>query len=344
MTLKGVNFAGGGARGVCRFGTALVPYAFVSTSEIVCVSPPVTSAATVTLEMATNLGHFTSSNLAFAVDPPPALHAVTPSDLLWTGRPSTITVSGAFFRAGAFVCVLGGTALPEAMVLSSRVATCLVPAHRPGVNATLHVSNDASSLSAQSLLISARAPPSGMPTLFPSLGSTSGGTTITIHAAGFEGEVAGLLIGGVACACEGIGEIGGIAGGAIAGGAPWCTCPPSEAGPARVALVLRGGALVPLEPFEYRQDPVVYGVTPSVASTTGGAILTIHGRELTSSFNLRGPDNLKGATKCVFSDGASGDTSGVATDASVVSSTRLLCASPAAAPGVSTRRPADPTP
>ena len=43
------------------------------------------------------------------------------------------------------------------------------------------VSNDASPLSSHALLIAARAAPSAIPTL----GSTSGVTTITVHAAGF---------------------------------------------------------------------------------------------------------------------------------------------------------------
>ncbi|KAJ1472119.1 hypothetical protein T484DRAFT_1915277, partial [Baffinella frigidus] len=301
VTVKGAGFAD--ASGVCRFGTSRVPYAFVSTSEIVCVSPPVAFVATVTVEVSANRRDFTNDGLAFALDPPPALHSVTPSELLWTGRASTITVAGEFFLEGAFACVLGGTVLPEAMVLSSYIATCRIPPFRPGVNASLCVSNDFSSFSSSSLLLSARAPPSAIPTLSPTLGSVTGGTTIAVHAAGFSGDVRGLLIGGVACACD---------------GPPLaCTCAPSEAGPARVELVLDGGALVPLEPFVYKQDPVVTEVTPSVASAMGGAILTIHGRDLSSA----------GAKQCVFADGESAE-------ASVVSSTRLLCASPAASPGV----------
>ncbi|XP_036122737.1 macrophage-stimulating protein receptor isoform X3 [Molossus molossus] len=109
----------------------------------------------------------------------------------------------------------------------------------------------------------------------PLFGPRAGGTRLTLKGQGLSvGTSRAVLVNGTECLLERVNE-----------GQLLCTTPPSAAS-ASVPLRLQvGGAEVPGSwTFDYREDPVVLGISPNCGYT--GSHVTIRGQHLTSVWHL----------------------------------------------------------
>ncbi|XP_019579377.2 macrophage-stimulating protein receptor isoform X3 [Rhinolophus sinicus] len=109
----------------------------------------------------------------------------------------------------------------------------------------------------------------------PLFGPRAGGTRLTLKGQGLSvGTSRAVLVNGTECLLERVSE-----------GQLLCTTPPSAA-TASVPIRLQvGGAQVPGSwTFDYREDPIVLGISPNCGYT--GSHVTIHGQHLTSVWHL----------------------------------------------------------
>ncbi|KAM5229802.1 macrophage-stimulating protein receptor isoform 2-T2 [Hipposideros larvatus] len=109
----------------------------------------------------------------------------------------------------------------------------------------------------------------------PLFGPRAGGTRLTLKGQGLSiGTSRAVLVNGTECLLERVSE-----------GQLLCTTPPSAA-TASVPIRLQvGGAHVPGSwTFDYREDPIVLGISPNCGYT--GSHVTIHGQHLTSVWHL----------------------------------------------------------
>ncbi len=139
--------------------------------------------------------------------------------------------------------------------------------------------------------------------IFPSIGSTAGGASVTIAGSGFTGAT-GVTFGGVAATNVTVIDANIIT----------CTTPAGSVGAASVVVTAPGGSNAANTLFTYDVAPTVTAATPSSGSAAGGTSVTITGTGFT---------------------GATGVTFGVvmATGVTVVNDTTINCTTPAGSAG-----------
>ncbi len=124
----------------------------------------------------------------------PTVTAVSPTTGATLGG-TPVTVSGLNFAAGAAVSI-GGVAATGATVVSSTTITAVAGAHSAGAADVVVTQGDLSSTLAAAFTYVTLPPPT-VTSVFPSAGSSAGGTTVTITGTNFA-PGATVTVGGVA--------------------------------------------------------------------------------------------------------------------------------------------------
>lgn len=306
ITVVGSNFQGSGAG--CKFGSAEpVPATFVSQSQLVCVSPASggLTATTTSLYISYNDGSdVTSDSADFAYYAPLRVSSLEPTsaaDAL--GAP--VTVRGMDFYPGeGAACRFGTSSAPSpAAVVSSTLIVCTAPKHAVGTVA-FSVSGNGVDFTADSGAEFLYVPAPVIFAVSPSSGLDSGGTAVSVLGSNF--------VTGLTCS---FGELIGASSEVISSSLVTCVSPIHPSG--TVAIGLSGLSMVAggggsSANFEFLQQIGVSKLVPSLG-VVGAPNLLIevvgHGFEDAT------------APACVFGE--------VRAEASVLSSTTIVCRAPA---------------
>jgi len=117
----------------CRFGsTNPVKGSFISSTQIMCLSPYGTSAGKVRVGVSLNGQEYTNSNVEFEYKEPLIISTIWPN-FGWSGQGHTlVNIHGQnFIESSIILCVFGSKSVPIKYVNASFV-TCRSPPHSPG--------------------------------------------------------------------------------------------------------------------------------------------------------------------------------------------------------------------
>jgi hypothetical protein len=211
------------------------------------------------------------------VVPPPSIQTLTPNAGPGRGG-ATVRITGSGFQVGASVG-FGASSAPVVTVLSPTDLDAVTPMGADGpVNVTV-VNPDGQSTTSNNAYTYV-APPT-VAQVQPTSGSTAGGTLITITGT-FLRQGATVSVGANACAMVNV---------AMGGTTITCNVPAGTAGPVALTVTNPDGQVGLLNnAFTYLAPippPVVTGVTPSFAATTGGTQVTIQGSGFQAGATVR---------------------------------------------------------
>ena len=178
VTITGTGFVSGAK---VKFGNVTAPFArVVSTTSIVCTSPPGSGTVDVTV---ITLGGTSSNSSAdnFTYNPVPAVSGISPNAGPLTGNTS-VTITGTGFVSGATVR-FGTVPATNINVVSETAITCTTPAGSNTVDVTVTTPGGRSPISAADKFTYVRVP--SVTRVSPNTGLPAGGTTVTITGIGF---------------------------------------------------------------------------------------------------------------------------------------------------------------
>lgn len=166
------------------------------------------------------------------------------------------------------------------------------------------------------------AAPPKLTAVTPSVGTTAGGTVITLQGSGFTGAKK-ITVRGIPCSSFNVETPTSAT----------CVTPPGKVGKASVVVRTAGGANKANQRFTYAAlAPQVTSVSPSSGTTAGGTSITITGNNLTGATSIVvggkacasfGVISISSAT-CVTPSGSAGTASVVVTTANGTSSANTL--------------------
>ena len=306
-----------GAQVACRIDSTDTPATVSPNGDVFCVVPDLSSSInssdmnqTSNAPFAVVVDGVPSNCLTFLLHRPVEVFSVFP-DLVEEDAlgAATFTLTGAnFLDSPSLACNVGTSLDFEAIFVSDTVVQCQARKQqlaRPGAapsTYTVSVSNNGADFvgSASSLLV---VPKLGLMKIEPSHGPSSGGTRLSISAAGFGAgdDVPArcvFLHDELELASVDVEAEGGIA------GLFFCETPAvsAEVTVATVNVVTARSIVVTGSPdnveFSYFNPPVVTAVSPELVSTSGGAVLTVSGHGFLSdvapmcAFRSRWSDHL----------------------------------------------------
>jgi len=297
ITITGSGFLAGAT--VDFGGSACTGVTVVSPTSITCTTSA-HAAGSVTVAVTntdTQTGNLASS---YTYQAAPTVASVAPSSGPLAGG-TAVTITGTGFLAGATID-FGGSACSGVTVVSSTSITCTTTAHASGAITATVTNSDTQNGNLVSAYTYQPAPV--VSAISPSIGSTAGGTAVSITGTGF---VAGATV-----------TIGGASCGTLTVVSPTLiTCTTSAAGAGLVDVVATNvdtqtGTL--FLGYLYLVPPTVTSIVPNAGALAGGTAVTITGTN--------------------FVAGASVDLGGSGcTGATVVSSTTITCTTSAHAAG-----------
>jgi hypothetical protein len=306
VTITGTNFAAGATVtfGAGRQGgdgdASATNVIVVSPTQITCTTPAgnagaVNVAVTVNGETGTLTNSFTYVTV-------PMVSSVSPGNGPAAGG-TAVTVTGMNFTSGATV-TFGTTAATNVAVVSSTSITATTPAGSAGaVTVTVTISGQSGSLTNGFTYI---VPPT-VTSVSPNIGTTGGGTAVTITGTNFASGATVTF--GTAAAANVV---------AVSSTSITATTPAGSAGAVTVTVTNPGvlsGSLT--NGFTYVVAPTVTGVSPNNGPTGGGTAVTITGTNFAA-----------GAAVTIGS--------AAATNVVVVSSTSITATTPAHSSGAVT--------
>ena len=280
VSIFGRNFAAG-AGAHCRFGEVPAPAEVVSSSLVRCVAPPLAAPAELSLEVsfAASLGskgsegptpaRATASGVALLAAAQPAVGALAPARVY--AHTPLVTLRGrGFLPRAALRCLFGRNASAPLVYVSRELATCALPALRPGrwAVAVVFEGQSAADAGGPPAVLDVRR---GVATaLRPSSAPARGGHALTVLGSGFEpeGEALWCVVGGADAPATVISEDAAV-----------CAAPPGAAGAVGVHLRNAAGARLTPAPlaFEYGADAraALLRVSPSTGPPQGGVLLLV---------------------------------------------------------------------
>ena len=314
----------------CAFGAApLAAATFVSSSQLVCTSPALAAghrATSLPVEVTYNGVELSTSGLRLHLFVPATVRSIVPSSAVASAR-QTVTVFGAHFPAapsGATALRFGLTDPVPLAVVTSSMATCVVPRIPGGRNVTVDVSSygyGSADPGVPFALLEERA----LLSVQPSRASAAGGALLTVIGRRFSG--------GDQVVCDfawnsseesfNVAETPASAPRAVSaavqsGGVAVCACPAAPAGAARlvVEISVNGTALRPLATVELHSPAAVELVSPGMLFGPASEQVTVVGSNFAPST----------AAVCVFASVLG--HAPVRAAATVLSSTQVSCAAP----------------
>jgi hypothetical protein len=198
----------------------------------------------------------------------PSINTISPNGGTLAGSTS-ITLSGAAFSSGMTVSI-GGRACTSVAVISSNFASCTTPANTAGAK-DVTVTNPDGETSTLSSGFTYRAAPT-VSSISPTLGSTAGGTTLTITGTGFISG-ATVAVGGINCTSVSVASTTSL------------TCVSGARTAASVSAVVTNSDLQASSAggvFAYSNPPAPASVNVSAGALAGGTSITITGTDFTN--------------------------------------------------------------
>jgi len=299
ITLTGTNFGTGAT--VTLGGSPCSPLNVNSSTQIVCITPAHDAGAVdVTINNTNGLSGTLNNGYTFAVAPAPTVSSISPTSGPTTGN-AVVTLTGTGFLAGMGVKI-GGNTCSSVIVSNATTASCRTAAHAAGA-ADVSVTNTDGQTGALSSAYTFISPPV-VASVVPGLGTTLGGTSLSINGTGFL-PGATVLIGSSPC--------GGTT--VIFSSLIVCTAPAHAAGVVDITVTNTDGQLSTLtDSYTYTTPPAVTSISPVSGTTGGGTLATITG----TSFSPDASVTIGGSPCPVVS---------------VASSTSIVCRTPAHAAG-----------
>lgn len=209
-----------------------------------------------------------------SVTTPPNVISISPTQGPQGGG-TAVTITGAEFLGsfldGTLIATINGQSLVNPLLASATQITGLAPNFGGTTGAlTVSVQSLAGTNSLPGGYTSVGAP--ALTGIIPAIGSTAGGTAVTISGSGFVAG-AGVTFGGSALVGLTV-----VDGNTITG-----TTPTGARGNAPVTITTSGGSASLATGFRYVGSPQVTGISPSAASTGAGGSITLFGIDLDGS-------------------------------------------------------------
>ena len=275
ITINGANFTG--ATGVTVGGVAATGFVFVSSTQVIATVPAASAGAkdvvvVIASGSATSTGGYTYANPSTA----PTLSSVAPGSGPMTGG-TALTLSGTNFT-GATSVTVGGVPATSFVVASATSIVAIAPAGTVGdkdVVVTTPSGSDTKLAAFTNIDMS-------VPTLTlvsPTLGTTLGGTAITISGTNLLGA-SSVKFGGVAVASFTVVSSTSITAVMAAG----------TAGAKDLEVVLPSATVTKISGFTYIEPtipaPTITGVSPVSGPVGGGTSITITGTNFTGATDV----------------------------------------------------------
>ena len=260
VTITGTNFTG--ATSFTFGGLAATSLSVVNSTTITCITPARTTAGAVGIIVTTGggpSGEFSS----FTYITPPNITGISPSSGSILGGTS-VTITGTNFT-GATSVTFDGLAATTINVVNNTTITCITPARSAGaVGIIVTTGGGPSTIFVSSFTYIA---PPNITGITPLIGSTTGGTSITITGTNFTGATS-VTFGGIAATSLSIVDSTTIT----------CITPArATAGAVGVIVTTGGGPSNTFASFTYILPPNIKSMTPASVSRVGGTIVTITG-------------------------------------------------------------------
>ncbi|CAM9095296.1 unnamed protein product [Chrysoparadoxa australica] len=273
ILVEGAHFMNSGSLS-CSFGGVVAKGHWVSDSLMRCESPSVSSATPLELEVSVNGLDFTSSGIMFDFYSDATAQSLEPASGASSGG-TQVTLYGSGFRLGADLTVRFGLIDVPVTYVSSTELLCESPPATPG-SVALAVSNNGVDFAAAQVeyqYIDAIS----VTLVEPSLGSTKGGTAVTVRGSGFQDDP------NLACF---FGESGCVDAMYISETEVTCTTPEAagEAGAVPFGVSVNGADVaLSYQRFEYMADPSFLSVTPTSGPLQGGTAVSLTGEGFVDS-------------------------------------------------------------
>ena len=300
VMITGTNFVG--ATGVTIGGTAVTITSATSTS--ITFTTPSHSAGTASVLVTTPSGTNASSP-PYTYLAAPIVSSISPTSGTANGGTS-VTITGTNFT-GATGVTIGGAAATGVTVVSSTSITCTTPSGSGGTT-SVQVTTPGGTSAPNALYNFALTPPT-VTAISPFSGVTVGGSTVTITGTNLT-AVTSVTFGGVSAT-----DVTTISSTTLS-----CTVPAGSPGVASVLVTTPSGTNAANTLFTYVPPPPtvtgasVNDISPAIGSTLGGTMVKVTGTDFTE---------VGGVT-----------IGGVpATNVTVISSTSLMCITPAGSVG-----------
>eukprot|EP00300_Choanocystis_sp_HF-7_P024547 c2602_g1_i1.p1 GENE.c2602_g1_i1~~c2602_g1_i1.p1 ORF type:complete len:1704 (-),score=279.63 c2602_g1_i1:25-5001(-) len=283
----------------CKFGQNSSPVTRVTSTEVVCSTPPSAAYAIVNVEL--GFGSAGSSNSGTLFTYHPAITSVAPQSGFILTDSQSVTFHGKGFAGEPILCSFDNSQIIPATIVSDSELECPVPASALPHTSQLKLTNAARNVVLGKQVFEFKYQPR-IHAIFPSLGPTTGGTTVVVVGSGFSAithckfgsdRVNALVISDLMVRCK---------------------SPTRGAGTIKLTLIAEtGNKLTNLNTdnadFTFRVITTrVENVEPVSGSIGGGTLVTIHG----SGFSM--------GSLCKFGD--------LVTTATFFSQTHVECFSP----------------
>ena len=194
-TSVAVTVDGGDSSSVafCKFGDEVVPVSsYPSSSSVSCVSPAraASTPLTVALEVSSNGADFSSDGNYFEYALSPIVSDISPTSGGQRGG-TVVTINGSNFRpSSSAICKFGGAASTPVTYISSTLVTCLSPENlQPGdyelrLSFNDGIEHNEGPNNAEYVTFTSYTE-AKVVSIFPVLGSNSGGTSVTVTGSSF---------------------------------------------------------------------------------------------------------------------------------------------------------------
>jgi len=262
VTITGTNFA---APATVAFGSNAATNVAVLNSTSITATTPAGVAGSVNVAVTSN-GQNGTLNSAFTYSSGPTVSSVSPNAGPLAGG-TTATITGANFASPATV-MFGSAAATNVTVVSSTSISAVTPAGSAGIvsvavtsNGQTGTLNNAFTYAAAPIVIS----------VSPSVGSTTGGTTVTLTGANFASP-ATVKFGSAAATNVTV----------VSSTSITAITPAGAAGPVNITVTSNNQSGTLNNGFTYAVAPTVSSVSPNVGPLAGGTAVTITGTNFSS--------------------------------------------------------------
>jgi hypothetical protein len=307
---------------ICRFGNISVSGAYLNASALQCASPPFSGQIVVqVIVYPDSSSHSLSEHFLFRYIEDIIVFSVFPYRIPMNESMTIIVTGQHFFPAQHIFCQFNSSISTPGKYLNSTAVTCSTPP------ITLGLVLDAVELrltfdryqSMNSLTLSI-IPPVLVSSISPLQGPSYGGTTITIHGSTFEESA------DISC----LFDLVQVSATYLSANVVECVSPSYAVGVVNLQVVqdgvrARDADTFQLEIFHYEYVPsaVVYSISPSVGSSSGGMVVQVTGEGFTSLASLS-------TSSCLIGTSVS--------QLYVINDTTSVCSTPPSFPGLSTLR------
>ena len=184
VVLHGSNFLLSGALN-CKFGDVISTGIYISNTTMHCVSPPMSSAKTVRLEVSSSGIEYSNSRMRFSFYNDPIMHSISPKFGSEQGGTIVSIMGGNFFDGGSLFCRFGSNEPTRAIYSTSDHVKCVAPNNSPG-KVSILVSNNGNNYVTNNNITFTYLEVSRVSALLPKTGSINGGTIVTVYGSGFS--------------------------------------------------------------------------------------------------------------------------------------------------------------